>query len=88
MGAQLQASCSNSRVIYENFGALSPEILLATEQAANVLGVAVITLRIWRSQPPRHAVPRYVRFGRTVRYSVGDLRSWLAGLSDEARRAA
>jgi predicted DNA-binding transcriptional regulator AlpA len=60
------------------------ESLLSTEQAAQFLGVAEVTLRQWRwrnldDQPP------FIRIGRLVRYAPDDLRSWI---QDQARNPA
>lgn len=54
----------------------APSPLISTKQAAERLGVAEITMRLWRwrkvpSQPP------YVRVGsRGIRYSVEALDAW------------
>lgn len=39
-------------------------------EAAKVLGLSVATLRAWRL---RRRGPRYLRFGRAVRYLIADL---------------
>jgi predicted DNA-binding transcriptional regulator AlpA len=43
---------------------------LTEKQAAQVLGLAVPTLQVWRH---RSRGPRYRKIGRAVRYSMDDL---------------
>jgi len=47
---------------------------LTTRHAAEYLGVACVTLTVWRSQGRG---PRYLRLGRLVRYRISDLDEWL-----------
>jgi hypothetical protein len=55
-----------------------PESLISTADAAARIGVAEITMRLWRWQDNPHQPP-YVRIGaRGVRYSVAVLDSWMA----------
>jgi hypothetical protein len=42
---------------------------------AEILGVAKITLAIWRS---KGVGPRFIRVGRHIRYATSDLNEWLA----------
>lgn len=53
----------------------SPGALLNTTQAAEHLGFAYGTLRVWRS---RGIGPDYLKLGRAVRYRVSDLDAWAA----------
>ena len=66
---------------------LVPEFLLTEAQAAKIIGVEPITMRMWRwrdrkrvpgSQPKS---PPYVRVGvRGVRYPMDSLRGWIRAL--------
>ncbi len=49
--------------------------LLTPEQAAQLLGVEITTLAVWRCTR-RHNLP-FVRVGRLVRYDREDLRAWI-----------
>ena len=49
--------------------------LLTPEQTAEMLGVAVQTLNVWRSTK-RYPLP-YVKVGRTVRYRASDVQEYL-----------
>jgi len=51
-----------------------PNRVLNDKQAAQFLGVAVQTLRNWRGQ---RRGPDYIKLGRSVRYSEGDLSRFL-----------
>jgi predicted DNA-binding transcriptional regulator AlpA len=52
--------------------------LISTAAAAARIGVAEITMRLWRWRDNPHQPP-YVRVGaRGVRYEVGALDAWLA----------
>lgn len=54
------------------------ESLISTADAASRIGMAEITLRLWRWRDNPHQPP-YVRIGaRGVRYDVGALDKWLA----------
>jgi hypothetical protein len=54
------------------------ESLISTADAARRIGVAEITMRLWRWRDNPHQPP-YVRIGaRGVRYSVTELDSWLS----------
>ena len=44
-------------------------------EAADRLALSVTTLRAWRH---RHQGPRFVRFGRAVRYLVADIDAFIA----------
>lgn len=53
------------------------ETLLSTAEAAARLGLAEITVRLWRWRDNPHQPP-YVRIGsRGVKYRAGDLDKWL-----------
>lgn len=54
---------------------LSP--LLSTSQAAEYLGLAPGTLRVWR-HIGRVDQPAYVKCGTRVRYSPGELARWVS----------
>ncbi len=53
----------------------SPVPLLTPEQTAELLGVAVQTLSVWRSTA-RYPLP-YIKVGRNVRYSRADVQQYL-----------
>lgn len=48
--------------------------LLDTREAAELIGLSYDALRVMRQ---RGQGPRYIRFGRRVRYAPGDLMSWI-----------
>lgn len=50
--------------------------LLTPAEAANLLGVKVQTLALWRSAK-RHKLP-FVKVGSAVRYKRADLEAWVA----------
>ena len=52
-----------------------PESLLTSEQVAGMLNVKVGTLQGWRA---RGVGPRYMRLNRQIRYSLADVRAYLA----------
>src|SRR5260370_1374716 len=57
--------------------------LLSTHQAAQILGLAATTLDTWRSKRGRITRdglngPRFLRIGRTIRYTRTDLEDWIA----------
>jgi len=58
-----------------NLADLPPDTLLDDAQAAAALGLKPSTLGVWRSTG-RYALP-YVKVGRLVRYTAGDLAAWL-----------
>jgi len=67
----------------------SVDRLLTTEEAACHLGVSAVTLERWRSQ---RRGPRFVRYGRYLRYRLSDLEAFLehhlvAGDSRDTRPA-
>jgi len=47
---------------------------LTDREAARLLGLSVATLRAWRL---RHRGPRFVRFGRAVRYLPADIERFI-----------
>jgi len=47
---------------------------LNTRQAAKLVGLAPNTLEIWRL---RGCGPKYIKFGRAVRYRLTDLESYI-----------
>lgn len=60
--------------------------LVNDHEAATILGVAVQTLRIWRSTG-RYALP-FSKIGRTVRYRVSDLEAFIQSRSVTSTNAA
>ena len=55
---------------------MNPDRAMNETEAADRLGLSVATLRAWRH---RGKGPRFVRFGRAVRYLVEDLEHYIAG---------
>lgn len=51
--------------------------LISAAEAAAYLGMKAQTLAQWRCAK-RHPLP-YVKVGRTVRYRLADIETWLAG---------
>lgn len=51
---------------------------LSTRQLAERLGLATITLELWRA---RGSGPPYLKLGRAVRYDLAEVERWL---SDQA----
>ena len=49
---------------------------LKDEQAADLIGLSVQTLRNWRF---KREGPPYIRAGRSIRYSFQDLLGWMEG---------
>ena len=49
--------------------------LLTEQQAAEFLSIAPGTLSVWRSTG-RYSIP-FVKVGRSVRYRLSDLNSWI-----------
>ena len=47
---------------------------MAEQQVADLLGMSVKTLRAWRLQ---NRGPRFVRFGRSVRYYLHDIEAYI-----------
>lgn len=61
---------------------------LTERDAARVLGLSVATLRAWRL---KHKGPRFVRFGRAVRYLEADIVHYMDACAVDSlprRRAA
>jgi excisionase family DNA binding protein len=54
---------------------MTSTVALTEGEAAAMLGLKVSTLRAWRH---RHSGPRFVRFGRAVRYMTADLNAYIA----------
>ena len=52
--------------------------LLDEGAAARLLGLSAHTLRAWRAATRGPKGPRFVRCGRSVRYRLADLESWMA----------
>lgn len=58
------------------------ETLVSTAEAASRIGVAEITMRLWRWRDNRHQPP-YVRIGaRGIRYSTTVLDEWIANRTE------
>ncbi len=55
---------------------LLPSALLNVEQAAEILGTTAATLGVWRCK--RTVNIPYVKIGRSVRYRLSDLESYIA----------
>ena len=55
----------------------SLETMLTPSQVADMLGVSVGTLSVWRTTG-RYAVP-FIKVGRHVRYRLKDIQDFLAG---------
>lgn len=53
---------------------LSDDALLTEDEAADVLRMSVRTLQAWRL---KETGPAFVRVGRAIRYSRGDIRAWI-----------
>lgn len=65
---------------------MSENRLLNEKQAASYLGLSVSTLQAWRW---RGRGPAYLKLGgRTIRYRMADLDSFLAGCRVESGKAA
>lgn len=62
--------------------------LVTTEEAAAMLGLQPGTLRVWRSKQPRPDQPAYVKVGKSVRYSPGELARWAASRTHDPAGAA
>lgn len=59
--------------------AVTPEAhsrLLTPEATAEMLGVALNTLAVWRTTA-RYPLP-YVRVGRCIRYRLADVEKWIS----------
>jgi tRNA(His) 5'-end guanylyltransferase len=57
--------------------------LLNETEAASFLGMAVATLRRWRSRPQKGAQLKFIKVGRCVRYSPDDLKKYLERRTQE-----
>ena len=49
--------------------------VVTTETAAHLLGMSAIALARWRVTGTG---PKFLKLGRSVRYRVGDLKTWMA----------
>lgn len=68
----------NNTVARELQGRIGKRILLTTAQAAELLDKSPTTLSIWRC---RRYGPAYFKMGgRTIRYDLSDLESWMDGV--------
>lgn len=61
--------------------ALSPERIVNTEAAAHLLNVSAVTLAKWRVTGEG---PRFLKFGRSVKYRISDLQEWILGQQRES----
>ncbi len=52
----------------------APDRALREQEIAEWLGLSIATLRAWRR---RGQGPRFVKFGRSVRYMVGDVEQFV-----------
>ena len=57
--------------------------LLRIEEAADLTGVPVNTLRYWRAQKPPQGPPS-ARLGRRVVYRRGDVEAWINAQFEQA----
>jgi hypothetical protein len=62
-----------------------PERLIDTKAAAARIGLAPITLRLWRWRRVAHQ-PAYTRIGRNIRYSPAVLDAFIAARTTKPRR--
>ncbi|NDB67509.1 MAG: DNA-binding protein [Methylocystaceae bacterium] len=60
------------------------DILLTTEQAADLLRVKPATLKMWRING---AGPAFVKVGRLVRYRRATIENWLSALPEHKMTA-
>ena len=58
----------------ESSGAQQAERFLETTEAAAILGLKPVTLKIWRTQ---NKGPRYCKLGRRVLYPYSELMRWV-----------
>jgi helix-turn-helix protein len=56
--------------------------MLSEREAAAFLSLCPKTLAVWRGQ---RRGPRYARFGRAIRYRLGDVREYLQTVTVEPR---
>lgn len=53
---------------------MTDEVILSTDQAAELLGLSERTLENWRWQ---RKGPSYVKLGRSIRYRKTDVENWI-----------
>lgn len=68
----------------EAIGTFAGEQALCESDVAQWLGLSVATLRAWRF---RQTGPRFVRFGRSVRYMRGDVEAFISASMVETNGA-
>jgi predicted DNA-binding transcriptional regulator AlpA len=54
--------------------ALNPKHIVNTDAAAHLLNVSAVTLAKWRVTGEG---PRFLKFGRSVKYRISDLEEWI-----------
>lgn len=68
------------------FSTLDPEMLLTTDQLSQYLQISVSSLNKARMEPGKG--PRFIKVGASVRYRVGDVRTYLDEMSRRSVRVA
>jgi excisionase family DNA binding protein len=72
----------NSRLTVDERTPSSRTVALTESQVAEQLGLSVATLRAWRH---RGKGPRFLRFGRAVRYLPADLDAFIRASAVDTR---
>lgn len=72
----------NSRLTVDGRTPTSRTAALTESQVAEQLGLSVATLRAWRH---RGKGPRFLRFGRAVRYLPADLETFIGASAVDTR---
>lgn len=62
-----------------------PEALLSEIQAADFLNLSIRTLQAWRAQGRG---PSFVHAGRSIRYRLADLHSWISANTIDPKKPA
>ena len=65
------------------FDTLSDSVMLDARETAAVLGLSPNTLKMWRFDGMG---PRATKLGKAVRFSAGDIRTWLKECRDASCR--
>lgn len=73
----------NSRLTVDDSAPASRMAALTASQVAELLGLSVATLRAWRH---RGKGPRFLRFGRAVRYLPADLDEFIHASAVDTRQ--
>lgn len=56
---------------------IESDLLLTTEEAANMLGVSIKTLERWRRRTMKRQGPPITRVGLQIRYALSGVQEWL-----------